>query len=180
LRGTSPTRTTPRRPSVNRVFLSHAVGECHYYSDGSTPTAIAPASVSIWYNKLGVYTLTSSDPASLLAVTVGANIANGSSYTTEQVMYAYPNSSPASSAVAWCPRYTRLILDCSLAGTQGYYHVDIPSIAGNKVYNVSLTIHKKPSDDPEDNTPEIDPALSFTANVSVADWDAPISIVETL
>lgn len=171
--------------TVNRIYLSNACGECYYYSDGSTPTAIDPASVSVWYNKLGVYSLGSGDPVSLLAATIGTNLPNGSSYTTEQVMYAYPNACVTNTiGGSWnmsaSPRHTRLVIDCSLAGTQGYYSVSLPVMDSNKVYNVSLTVCKKPSDSPEDNTPEIDPALSFTASVSVADWDAPISIVENL
>lgn len=159
---------------VNRVYLSNVAAVCHYWSDSETSTVVGASSVPKWYNPLGVYDLGSGDPAALLSVPLNISLGNGSSYpgsAGEPVMYAYPSLGPA------CPK---LVVDCSLAGTQGYYSVSLPAMESNKIYNVSLTLKKKPSDNPEDNVPEIDPALSFSANVSVADWDAPVSIVETI
>lgn len=157
--------------TVNRIYLSNVCGECRYYSDDTTPTAADPVSVTTWYNRLGVFSLTASDPSTLLCATVGADMANGSSYTDEQVMYAYPNAGSP---------HTRLVVDCSLAGTQGFYSVSLPVMESNKVYNVSLTLHKKPSSSPEDNGPEINPALSFTASIIVSGWDDSVDITENL
>ena len=171
---------------VNRVYLSNVAGSCYYYSDDAVTSAISPASVPVWYNKMGSYNLGPSDPSSLLCVNIASSLPDGSIYSgTEPVMYTCPNACIGDNTgltwnIASYPRHTRLVVDCTLAGTQGYYSVTLPEIESNHVYNISLVINKKPSDNPEDNTPEIVPVMPFSVNISVSDWDAPITVIEEL
>jgi len=141
-----------------------------------------PASLT-WYNREGRkdesprvashiidgVTYASSCP-DLLWRSIGSDIANGTSYTTNQYLYAFPNDAtraPDGFAEPFNPQQTCVVVSASFGGGTYWYPLPLSSLLeSNMTYDVQLTIQGTGSDDP--NTPVVPGTM--TATVTVRDW----------
>lgn len=152
---------------VEDAYLSNVPGEA-FLSGKTTPES----SIINWYNRLGVHSDTSLD-AILYRSGLNRNLLQGETYTpSDVVFYTYRN--PSSSVT------TRLVLKTSLAGisTPFYYVVNMPPLDPNRVYDVSLTLTRPGSPDPDNPDGEGEVSLNVSPSISAADWDEVIPVSE--
>lgn len=147
-------RTTPI--TIEGIYLINVAGNA-VLSGAGTPT--------LWLNKSKNETqadgLYSETPASL-------SVEYASSETSAHHFYCYPNpTSEDSSAAAWSPRHTRLVIEATVGGRKYYYPITLPVINPNTVYTVNeLTITRLGSD-----TPDLESVLgSISFDITVAPW----------
>lgn len=151
---------------VEEAYLSNVPGEA-FLSGKTTPES----SIINWYNRLGAHSDAFLD-AILHRNGLNRNILQGETYAPSDIFfYTYRNPSPS---------ITRLVLKTSLAGlsTPFYYVVDMPPLVPNLVYDVSLTLTRPGSPDPDNPEGEGVVNLNVSPSISVADWDEVIPIFE--
>lgn len=115
------------------------------------------------YNNIdGAYASSAMD--AMLYSPVNSVIANGASYSTAQMMYAYGSGS------------TAIVLVCDLGGQEMYYHVDYePEWNTHRVFR--FTVRQAGADAPLGELPE--EAIEVNVNtLNVLDWDADENVMD--
>lgn len=169
---------------IKDVFLSNVAGTTGMVDEQS------PSEVGTWFHKMGYGHVKGTDcPTGIqLEATVNQSLAQGDTYSTEHVFYAYPNSSSSdvkatSESSAWSPRTTRLVIAAELAGSVTYYVIPVfkggKGIEANKVYNIQANLVSSGSVSP-DGAGETTPQFGVEVTVSVDDWDDAIAIVQDI
>lgn len=148
--------------TVDGIYLINVAADNTYAVDG-TP--------SVWANQLG-----HKDNAydALLYDTVNANLANGTSHTTEHVFYPYPNPTEAASYEdTWKPRHTMLVVEVTFQGKKGYYPVELPVLERNKTYVIDeLVVKHRPGDKPYVPLETGDATVQITVN----EWETGLNL----
>lgn len=155
---------------IRRIFVSNVSG-VSYLAGGNAP--------SIWYNMNGEW---NGEPEIIKAMLCDSDInhlipyKNG--YRQEYYYYVYPNDTPGDSyEYAWCPRFTRLVVEASLNGETCYYPITFGEIKANHTYKIeNLTITKPGTKHPWEKTEG--ETCGFT--VSVCDWEEGSNMDETI
>lgn len=91
------------------------------------------------------------DMQSLAAAELNVQIPYGQSITPSDVLYTGPNRVTSGietslealmSSTSWAPRRSRLVVECSVAGSTCYYSIRLPSLSGNSWYKIRELIIK--------------------------------------
>ena len=154
--------------TVKKIYMSNVAADCNYDCTGTAPT--------VWNCQKGVLANPVENAALLLQS--GLNIAlpqGGPAHDTAYTFYVYPNPTTQDSTDdTWCPRKTRLVLECDYNGRTCYYPLTIrtDSIERNKVYRISaLTLKHPGSVSPDKSGPEVSSDVACTFSVTVSDWE---------
>lgn len=116
----------------------------------------AAGATAAYNNVSGAYATSAMD--AMLYSPVNSVIADGASYSTAQMMYAYGSGS------------TAIVLECDLGGQAMYYHVDYePGWNTHRAF--SFTIRQAGSDEPLGELPEETIEVNVTT-LNVLGWDA--------
>lgn len=127
---------------VNAVYLVNVAG------DASLGVACGNTyEPSAWYNKRRNATSVDGLVSEDCDFTIGA----ADEYETDMTFYCCPNPTLTdSSSEAWCPRFTRLVVEATIAGKTWYYPISVPALRSNHSYEIpSLTITRLGSTDPD-------------------------------
>ena len=163
--------------TLNAVYLTNAYTRSTLYGDSEEPSDES----EYWYNAMswhGSGTVRALDDM-LGDRGIGADIANGSSYTTAHSFYTYPNAISSDDdrrVEEWCARCTRLVIEGTLGGKKYYYAVSIPSMKRNFSYVITEAVIRKPGSlDPEEDIPGI---MDVNISISENTWDSNYYISE--
>ena len=151
---------------LKKCYLDNVWGSCSFgtSSGGISPEATVPSGSGTWYNLHG-YVPSAAD--GLLYSAMETDIPDGTTWSGRQFFYCTPNPSAETGENA-VPCCTRLVLEASVGDDADicYYHVDLPGMAPNSAYSVSVAIGYSGGDGPESNIGR----WSFSAEVSVEDY----------
>ena len=153
--------------SIIRYYLSNVVDNNNYGLD-ATP--------STWYSSL------LNDPASILTsnaflydkLATAATLAQDASYSTEHILYCYPNAATEDSDGAM---FTRLVIEMSIDGKFYTYPIALGAIVNNRSYEIKeLKITRLGNEGDGDDViegKEDEPikAAAATFTVTVNDWE---------
>jgi hypothetical protein len=149
---------------IESVYLINAVGSAGLCADGQP---------SQWFNRMH---WEASEADALAKDEIGHVLTSASPYQKVHCLYAFTNTtSEDSTSDSWSPRYTRLVLECSVDGEPYYYSVDLPGMARNHEYRItSLVIKDWGSKDPDKNVEASIEVEFFTS----LEWDEEYNIEE--
>ncbi len=153
-----------------RAYLINVVGSRPYFAAGT-----ALPDNTEWLNKQQY----AADYPSFTMGQYNQSIGLSNYVTAQRVFYCYPNPvTNDTSDKNWSPRYTRLVVEVQLgdANTTYYYPINLPQIASNKEYHISLVITKPGSTSPDE--PYVQTAADVT--VSIAGWEGTTPREETI
>ena len=152
--------------TVDAVYLINVAGSKNYLTDRNPV---------VWYNKLKAED-SGKNPLIYDELASPATVHPSIPYTRTHIFYCYPNNASDSSAPAWSPRTTRLVVEATLDGAKCYYPVTMPEIGQNKAYKVNLVIQR-----PGSSSPDI-PVQTYwgEGNIEVLDWDEEVVVDKEL
>ncbi len=163
---------------IKKVYLTNVPARVNI---GMT-TAPSSLADTDWYAKLKAENKTSLIYDDMGGVAVDY----GKTYNTVHSLYSFPNDCKPSSAAAWSPRATRLVIEASYDDGTGahdfYYPITLynetnqKGLEANKQYKVNLTIRRPGSDSP-DKPVEFD---AVTGSIHVASWEDGGGYTETI
>ncbi len=157
--------------ALSRAYLTNVAGNRGYSAEGHS--AAAP---TLWFHKMK-YVESDGISALTMAGYGDEKIMNSKSYSTPQHFYCYPNPTEQDSVNdSWSPRYTKLVVEIKLGGQLYYYPLPLGRLEQNTAYQVSLTVTRPGSLDPD--TPYNPDSGSF--DIKVVDWNTGKSIDETI
>lgn len=153
---------------VKKIYMSNVAADCDYDCTGSAPT--------LWNIQKGVLDNPLQNAALLLQQNLDIALPQGGpAHDTAYTFYVYPNPTTQDSTDdTWCPRKTRLVLECDYNGRTCYYPLTIrtDTIQRNKVYTISaLTLKHPGSVNPDKSGPEVSSDVSCTFTVTVSSWE---------
>lgn len=154
---------------IEALYVTNVAGDCDL---GFTSNY----SITAWYNKEGMYTPASpnnfSSPESFVRATPNASVANGSSYSTSQYFYVYPNAEDPADGGTWSPRASKFVMRISVGEQVYYYPIQLPTIVNNHSYEINELIITRGGNKPTDPDPEDTPISSEegTFSIKVVDW----------
>lgn len=159
---------------IRRVFLSNAVSGIKLDS-----------TITNWANKISykeeISAMLSDDEPNPGDWEMSAT----DSQTLNRVFYAFANDTETDSqSVTWTPRFTRLVLQCSISDDAGplgyspcYYPVPLPDLKANHCYIINrYTVRRGGLQNPYDDPTLLDNSLE----IIVKDWDQTHQIEENL
>ncbi len=142
------------------AYLINVAGDRTYTAEGQ-----ASAAPVTWYSKMAHSSVDWLDRLTYASYNV--SVAHNGANTTRQNFYCYPNpTSSDTSSKTWSARRTRLVVEVQLGGTLYYYPLTMPVMQQNASYQVSLTVTRPGSNDPD--VPYNPGDASVTINV--LDW----------
>ncbi len=153
---------------VLRSYLINVVGTSSYFSDVNVPAASLE-----WYNKMG---FDENDGIGALTYDDYGSADMDPAVTYDYYCYPNPTAEDSSDEENWTARYTRLVVEIELGGKTYFYPVNLKGISRNNVYNVTLTVTRPGSLDPD--FPYDEDAASV--DVTVAPWDQTFDLKEEI
>lgn len=170
IKGIENALRTGKPMKITRVCLSNVAGQINYGLDIHSPAE------GKWYNK-GGYQASNNLGSFTQDVSLSAEVANGSAYSTSHYFYAYPNDNPqAGYSGTWTPKRTMLVVQIEYDGKLYDYPIDLGvDLEPNKMYvlnNLKLVNLGNPDDGQEGGEDEENPVSGSTVQVSVdiVDW----------
>ncbi len=156
---------------LSRAYLTNIAADRRYSAEGHP----APAP-TLWYHMMEYV---GADGISALAMADYGNeiIAKSKSYSTPQHFYCYPNPTAQDSLKdTWSPRFTKLVVEVKLGSELYYYPVPLGELEQNTAYQVSLSVTRPGSKDPDvPYNPD-----SGTFDIKVVDWSPGAHIDEVI
>ena len=171
----TPAFTSPAHKAMEfkltGIYLINVNGLCPY-SQAST----ASTDNGLWYNR---QKYVSGECNSLISdrfdspVTLQLSADTVTPYTTSHYLYCYPNPTATdSSADSWSHRYTRLVVETTLADKTYYYPINIPTPAANTLYQITnMKITGLGSDSPD----KLVEKGTISVSITVTDWSTGFS-----
>ncbi|MBR4809586.1 MAG: hypothetical protein IK031_04830 [Bacteroidales bacterium] len=160
---------------VKKIYMSNVAADCDLACSGSAPTD--------WICKQGEIDTPTVGGWLLIDSGMTDSLPENGSYNRRHVFYVYPNPTTTdSSSETWCPRKTRLVVECLYNGQTCYYPVTLPgsstgagTLDRNKVYHITnLTLTRPGSTNKDDKDPEISSNANFSFSINVAEWDTSV------
>ena len=153
------------------IYLINVNGSCPY-----SQVSTASTDNGLWYNR---QKYVSGECNALISdrfdspVTLQLSADTVTPYTTSHYLYCYPNPTATdSSADSWSHRYTRLVVETTLAGKTYYYPVNIPAPAANTLYQITnMKITGLGSDSPD----KLVEKGTISVSITVTDWSTGFS-----
>jgi len=145
--------------SLNKIYLINAGGVTTLGNGGFMD-------ISRYYFKRGITSTSGNIPSLLLKTYNAQSISKGASYTASASLYCYPNIATSdSNSETWSARYTRLVVETTIAGKTWYYPITIDQeIKSNTSYEIpELKITRLGSTSPD--VPLVIGDAQFTVNV---------------
>ena len=144
---------------VTAIYLVNVAGEKSYLSS-AVPT--------LWYNKMKIDREDETIPHFTYDYFQTPNkIPYQGTFTTDKYFYCYPNPTEEDCYdTVWSERYTRMVVEATLAGEVVYYPISLPEVKQNTLYEVSLKITRPGSESPD--VPVSGHAVEF--KIDVQDW----------
>lgn len=171
--------TAGQRFMVKGIYLINVPGDLNF----------GDANPELWYNQLKC---NNENPSIFADHGIDFVLEKNESYETPHYFYCYPNpcTNAACTDGVWCPRPTRLVLECWI-GEDGeenisYYSFEMPDIrknpdveklSSNMTYSItSCRITRRGSDNPWEDIP----VGSISISISVKDWESGASYEYTI